>query len=99
MSRRIPFILGLYFLSTFSSPLFLGKGWVNVTCATQERNVLLTRWRFETPEEMMNIIQTLSSPEAGLVPCHPFGKAKKRGKAQPFLEDVWEKKEAAVVFF
>lgn len=32
--------------------------------ATQERNVLLTRWRFETAEEMSNIIQTLSSPEA-----------------------------------
>ena len=30
----------------------------------KERNVLLTRWRFETAEEMMQIVQTLSSPEA-----------------------------------
>ncbi|CAK9028252.1 3-galactosyltransferase 15) (Galactosyltransferase 1) [Durusdinium trenchii] len=28
-----------------------------------ERNVLLTRWRFETAEEMVGIIHTLSSPE------------------------------------
>lgn len=36
----------------------------NKTHESQERNVLLTRWRFETAEEMMQIVQTLSSPEA-----------------------------------
>lgn len=32
----------------------------------KERNVLLTRWRFETAQEMVSIIQTLSLPEVAL---------------------------------
>ncbi|CAJ1377312.1 unnamed protein product [Effrenium voratum] len=42
------------------TPIFLGTASIYEYV---ERNVLLTRWRFETAQEMVSIIQTLSLPE------------------------------------